>query len=321
MATSPTLWAADGKGKDKYYEHYRLSSSQSSQDLRNWVDQAYFIDNLAQYLDKDFAKNLRDTDFYGRLWELEVVEWLRKTGLALAPTNGKGPDFCLQLNDGNKIWVEAVLSRPDQELKDIEQEALASNGQLYNTPREQTALRYSTSLVGKAKKIKADYLTKYVSKDDYIIIAVSAFAPGAMRPDMDLFMLSILPIDHQVVYFPLNGKTLDETTPRPTHTLKTEHAKKSGALVKKEFIYPGSDFPYINGVLFSEASNLQQLLGACSSRFDAETNTPHIFQNYSSRGLPAEFTDAFYYHKFRNNGDLVTLDCFDPKDPSSGSSN
>ena len=90
-AIKPTIW--DIAGKDKYYEHYRQSESESSKDLRKWVDEAYYSNNLAQYLDKDFIKTLRDDHFYARLWELELAEWLVKTGLKLVPTNGIGPDF------------------------------------------------------------------------------------------------------------------------------------------------------------------------------------------------------------------------------------
>lgn len=75
---------------------------------------------------------------------------------------------------------------------------------------------------------------------------------------------------------------------------------------------PGEDFPYINGILFSEASNLQQLLGSWSSTFNQSTNTPHIFQSYKSKDLPEAFTQIFYYHKFRDNDQMVTLDMREP---------
>lgn len=304
-----SIWLV--QGKDKNYEHYRTSNSESSQVLRKWVDEAYYENNLAQYLDKDFVKTFRNEHFYARLWELELAEWLVKTGLKLVPTNGTGPDFCIELDDGTKIWIEAVLSQADEELEQIQRDALASNGsQTYDTPRNQTALRYSSSLVYKADKIKKNYST-LIGKNDYVLIAVSAFAPGAMRSDIDLFMLAVLPIEYQVVHFSTDGRPLPDV-PRPTHTVKREHAKKSGALVKKEFLYPGEDFPHINGILFSEASNLQQLLGTYSSSFGTTTDTPHVFQSYQSKDLPKEFTSTFYYHKFNNNGDMVSLEQISP---------
>ena len=310
--TKNTIW--DTPGKDKYYEHYRTPNSEASKILHSWVDEAYLTNNLAQFLDKGFVDKLRNEDFYSRLWELEVAEWLQKTGLKLMPTNGKGPDFCIELGDGRKIWVEAVLARADEELEQIQRKALASNGKkAYNTPRDQTALRYSSVLVAKAAKIKAKYVS-YIGKDDYVLIATSAFAPGAMLSDIDLFMLAVLPIEYQVVHFSTDGTPLDPSVLRPTHTVKREHSKKSGALVRKEFIYPGEDFPHINGILFSEASNLQGLLGTISNGFNKSTDTPHIFQSYTSSDLPEEFTRIFYFHKFRNNGDLVSLEMLEPKE-------
>ncbi|MCC7288991.1 hypothetical protein IT414_01185 [bacterium] len=304
-----TVWFPDGK--DKYFEHYRLSSSVTSVDLRRWVDEAYFDKGLSAYLDKGFVNKLRNEDFYGRLWELELAEWLMLVGLKMIPTNGSGPDFCIELTNGSKVWIEATLSRPDVELEQIWKDAMASNGKLYNTPRDETGLRYATSLVAKAEKISSKY-SDLISPDDYVLIAVSAFPPGAMRSDIDMFMRAVLPIDNPVVYFSLDDISLDEKANHPTHTVGAEFTKKSGVKVKKEFLYPGQHFSFIDGVIFSEASNLQELLGVGSGRFDDTTNRPHVFANYAGKELPREFTDNFYFHKFVDKEALVGLEMQEP---------
>lgn len=304
-----SVW--DVSGKDKSFEHYRLSDSITSKDLRRWVDNAYFDKHLDIYLDKNFASTLQNEDFYGRIWELELAEWFQLSNLKMIPTHGIGPDFCIELSNGKKVWVEAVLSRPDTELEQIWKEALSSEGsKAYNTPRKQTALRYSSSLVGKANKIRKNY-SKIISSDDYTLIAISAFPPSSLRSDIDLFMLAILPIDNQVVYFSQDGDKVDDSK-LPTHTILTNYTKKSGSKVKKEFLYPGSHFPFIDGVVFSEASNLQQLLGTLSSRFDETTNRPHVFENYAGKPLPNEFTKHFYFHKFNRMGDLIGIEMVEP---------
>lgn len=303
------IW--DTKGKDKFFEHYRLSKSDTSKALRDWVDEAYYKKNLAQFLDKDFLHDLQEEDFFGRLWELELAEWFTIAGFKMIATNGKGPDFRLKLSDGSTVWIEATLARADEDLEEIWRKAMASKGKLYETPRQETALRYSTSLVGKANKIREKY-SYLISEDDYVLIAVSAFSPGSLRSDIDLFMLSVLPIEHQVIYFTTDGNTLDDLVPRPTHTSVSEYTKKSGSKVKKEFLFPGNHFPFIDGVLFSEASNLQQLLGTFSTSFDDTTNRPHVFANYAGKALPSEFTDHFYSHKFVNNGEMASLIMEDP---------
>lgn len=89
--------------------------------------------------------------------------------------------------------------------------------------------------------------------------------------------------------------------------------KATGALVRKEFLYPGTEFPHIDAVMFSEASNLQQLLGVFSSSFNEDTNKPHIYQNYSGKQIPEEFTQYFFYHKWDDNPPMVSLDMIEPK--------
>jgi len=296
------------QGKDKYYEHYR--TSEHSIDLRKWVDEAYL--KSAQYLDKDWVGNLRNADFYGRLWELEVAEWLLLTGLKMMPTNGVSFDFCVEVEDKSKVWIEAAYSYPDEELRDIEMEALDSNGAVHDTPREQVALRFSSSLFNKANKIKQKYLQS-VGDNNYVIIAVSSFGPDAgMWKSRDVFELAILPINHQLVHFSRDGSPLDPKIPLPSHEVKSEMTKATGVLVKKEFLYPGTEFPHIDAAMFSEASNLQQLLGAFSPSFGQDTNTPHIYQNYSGKEIPEEFTRYFYYHKWRENPPMISLDTIDP---------
>ncbi len=301
-----SVW--DKSGTDKNYEFRR--NSEHSEELRKWVDDAYT--KLAQYLDKDWIVNFRNNDFWGRLWELEIAEWLMLTGLSMIPTNGIGFDFCVELTSGSKVWIEAAYSNPDEELREIEKEALESNGAVRNTPREQVALRYSSSLFHKANKIKEKYL-KNVGKNDFTIIAVSSFAPDVgMWKTRDIFELAVLPINNQVVHFTRDGKPLDPSTPLPTHEIKSEMTKASGALVKKEFLYPGEEFKHIDAVMFSEASNLQGLLGVSSNSFNQSTNTPHIYQNYSGKEIPEEFTKYFYYHKWRDNPPMMSLDMVDP---------
>lgn len=305
--TNNSIWNNDGK--DKSYEFYK--GSDRSEDLRAWVDKALFKDGLIDLLDKNYCDQFRNEDFYGRLWELEILEWLSLAKLELEPTHGKGPDFCVKLSDGKQIWIEAVLARPDEALISISKNSISkTDPKSCKVPNEAIALRYSSSLVAKADKIRKNYS---IPLTDYVIIAVSAFPYREMWPDLSLFMPAILPIEFQLVYFSRDGSPLDETIPRQTHSVKREYEKETGALVKKEFLYPGDHFPFIDGVIFSEASNLQQLLSTSSSAFDDSTNSPHLFPNYSGKPLPEEFSKHFYYHKFGGDSSLVSLELIRPR--------
>jgi hypothetical protein len=302
-----TLWSEPGQ--DKVYEYYRLSSH--SQGLRDWVDEAYCTKGLASFLDRDFIQNLRNVGFYSRLWELELAEWFQTFKLNMIPANGRGPDFCIDLGNGSKVWIEATLSRPDEELEKMWKEALQSGGKEYNTPRQEMVLRYSSSLFGKANVIKEKYLG-LVGEHDFMLIAVSAFPPGSLYPDIEMFMHAVFPIEDQLVYFSQAGSQPNQDSVRPTHTILREYVKKNGALVKKEFLYPGDNFPFIDGVVFSEASNLQELLGTHASSFDDSTNQPHLFPNYSGKSLPELFTKNFYFHKITDRGEMVSLELQNP---------
>lgn len=306
MVDKKTLW--DTKGSDENFEYYRNSTM--AKNLRDWVDEAYYKNELNEYLDKDFVKKLKNEDFFGRLWELELAEWLKNLNFNLMPTRGIGPDFHIKLSKGEDVWIEAVLSRASEEMERDWRENL--NKGEYNMRCQETALRYTSNLFNKAEIIKNRYLEKQISKDDYVLIGISAFKPGSMSPDIDLFMRAVLPIEEQVVHFSIDGSALDKNVIRPTHVISREYIKKTGCKVEKEFLYPGKIFPFVDGILFSEASNLQRLLGVDSSRFDESTNCPHLFPNYSGKKLPGEITERFYFHKFSNLGQMINLEIHSP---------
>ena len=129
-----SMW--DSGGNDKSFEHYRKSASDTSKVLRDWVDKAYYENGLMQYLDNDFVSKLKNNDFFARLWELELAEWLQLLKFKLSHTKGTGPDFYIELSDGRKVWVEAVLSRANEEMERIWRENInwynTKNGKKYN---------------------------------------------------------------------------------------------------------------------------------------------------------------------------------------------
>lgn len=312
---SGSVWTATGK--DKNFRHYRTGDHWKG--LRKWVDDAYYGNNLKDLLDNNFVDQLQNHDFFARLWELELAEWLDLTGLKLMPTNGKGPDFCIELPDGRKVWIEAVLATPNEAMDKKWRERIGKPGELvqaYDFPKDENALRYASSLYTKAVKIKDKYVDNgMIGTDDFVLIAVSAFPLGALHSDIEHFMRAALPMGDPVVHFSRDGSPLDPNIVRATHTDKPEYVKENGAQVLKQFLYPGTYFPYVDGVLFSEASNLQGLLGAWSSRFNDATNVPHVFPNHASqKALPADFTDNFYIHEFvKDNSTFMSLNTIDPK--------
>lgn len=311
---SDSIWLI--QGKDQNYEHYRTSPRSGK--LRKWVDNTYFTEGIKVLLDKNFAERLQNDNFFARLWELGLAKWLYLSGLRLIPTNGRGPDFCIQLDGGRKIWIEAVLAGASDELDQEWRANIAPHGELmtmHDFPKDANALRYATSLKTKADKIKHKYIDKgMIGADDIVMIGISGFPPGALHPDMEHFLRAILPMGDELVHFSTDGKPLDRTVPRATHTDQLAYVNKNGSDVLKQFLYPGTHFSYIDAVIFSEASDLQGLLGTWSMHFDDSTNVPHIFPNYASKkALPTELTDCFYTHEFATNDPLISVVPHNPK--------
>lgn len=309
-----TLWAETGKSTE--YEHRR--TTKSTAELRKWTDEAYYNKNLRAVLDNDFPARFRDHDFFSRLWELELADWLYLANLSLIPTNGVGPDFCVELSDGRKIWIEAVLATAGAELDELWRSRIAAPGELseaYDFPKQETALRYGNSLVEKGDHFnpKDGKYNKFIGPDDFSIIAVSGFPPGALASGIEHFLRAALPMGDPVVHFTTDGSPLDPSVTRATHTDLPDYIKPNGSTVLKQFLYPGTYFPFVDAVLFTEASNLQQLLGTYPSSFDDSTNIPHIFPNFASqKPLPAEFTDNFYLHEFVDGSPMMSLRTIEP---------
>ena len=310
-----SIWSEEGK--DTNYQWYR--SRDSFQKLRDWANEVYYAEGMSQYLDKNFLSQLRNNNFFARTWELKVAEYLRRTGLRLLPTNGAGADFCIELEDGRKIWIEVVLATADDDLNRIKENALKTQG-LYNFPQNEMTLRYSSSLFSKASKIRTNYLGKCIGSDDIVLIAISGVAPGSgLNPEMEHFLRAITPMGDPVVHFSTDGNPLDPSVRLSTHSDMPSIIKKNGSVVLKQFLYPGTEFPFIDGVLFAEARDLQELMGRVynifdENEFDGSLDPPHIFPNYASKKqIPSELTDYFYLHKFVDNPPLISLEEQEPK--------
>lgn len=307
-----TVWNISGT--DIHYEHYRNSSRMP--ELQQWVDDAYHGKSLAAFLDENFLEEMRNNDFFARLWELKLAEELMSTGLTMVPTNGTGPDFCIQLSDGRNVWIEAVLPTPDDAMDEAWRASISRNGELakvFDFPKDENALRYGSSLFTKAIKIREKYMDKTID-GSFMLIAISGFPPGSLHSDIEHFMRAALPMGDPVVHISTTDQPIDPDVVRPTHTGQPEYTKKNGSIVLKQFLYPGTYFPFVDGVLFTEASDLQQILGTYSSRFDDSTKVPHVFPNHASnKKLPSEFTNNFYNHEFIEDSPLISLRVTHPR--------
>jgi len=116
-----------------------------------------------------FASEFR-RDFPARAWEVHVLHYLQRSGVALATSPPMGPDFKGVL-DGRKLWVECVIVTSgvgdDAVLQPSKHQSLVALG-----PSEKVALRYASALTSKLAKI-AHYRKKgIIATDDAVLVAL-----------------------------------------------------------------------------------------------------------------------------------------------------
>lgn len=299
-------------GSDSNYEHARQANGLA--ELREWMDQQYYAEGLKDYLDDNFLSELRNNGFNARLWELALAAKLKVTGLRMIPTHGVGPDFCIELPGGGRAWIEAVHTGADDAQAQEWMDRLQAKGGEFDTQIDEVVLRFSSSLYGKAVKINQKYLST-VGADDFMLIGVASLDIHLMWTGLDTFMKAVYPIGAPVVHFTTDGSKLDPAVKRPTHAPQPTAVKKSGVEVKKEFLYPGDEFPFIDGVLYSEASDIQQLRGTSSTSFNETTAALHIFGSHSGKQLPGALTKLFYNHVLTEGDNMISVEMIEPQSP------
>lgn len=297
-----SIW--DLTGKNDYYEWIRTTEGLDT--FRSWFDDQYYDKGLKSYLDPRFLDEFRNNEPYSRIWELELARQLIASGLTLDPTQGRGPDFRITLGDGVTVWVEAVLATPDDDLRRFYKAVLGKG--MFDFPKEKFTLRYTSVLRKKANKYKEYVKNGLVSENDIKIIAVSGFGYGMeMSSGIEHFLRAIAPIGDPVIHITRDGSPVPKDTPLSSHSNISEYLNKNGSPVPKKFLFPGDEFKHIDGVIFSEISNVQEMLGKHSA-YDDSTAKLHLFPNFSAQNtLPPALCDAMYHHKIVVSGDMISI--------------
>ncbi len=297
-----SIW--DLTGKNNYYEWMRTTEGLDT--FRSWFDDQYYDKGLKSYLDPRFLDEFRNNEPYSRIWELELARQLIASGLTLDPTQGRGPDFRITLGDGATVWIEAVLATPDDDLRRFYKAVLGKG--VFDFPKEKFTLRYTSVLRKKAYKYEEYIKNGIVGEKDIKIIAVSGFGYGLeMSSDIEHLLRAIAPVGDPVIHLTRDGSPLLKDKPLSSHNNISEYVNKNGASVPKKFLFPGDEFRHIDGVIFSEISEVQEMLGKHSA-YDDSTAKLHLFPNFSAQNtLPPALCDAMYYHKIVVSGDMISI--------------
>ena len=195
---------------------------------------------------EDFVAQFR-SDFPQRSWELYVLGWLAGTGATIERSPREGPDFRAHHPGVGRFWVECVVPTAGREANRV-WERSDDVTRWAGRPDEPLALRYTSVLQEKIRKVARYRTRNIVAPDEPVIVALNQ---GGIR-DSHLHDVE-LPLAYKVLYGvgdpvirvdPYAHTTSAETLPRMQ--LKTA----SGALVSSA-IFSESASGVIAGVLLA----------------------------------------------------------------------
>lgn len=177
---------AQGKRTNNFFEEkagdndvYKFNQSHPNrQEVRDYCSKllehhwTYCADNHFQ---QDAVENPQQ-----RWWEM-YLSWVlfKVAGFKGQPVQGEGPDFCMALPDGKKLWVEAIAAKVGAGQNEVTRPPSGHAGTL---PTEKIVLRVTSAFADKVKKIEKYIAQGIIAAEDAVVIAINT---GEMR-DSDL---------------------------------------------------------------------------------------------------------------------------------------
>lgn len=115
-----------------------------------------------------------------RWWEM-YLSWVlfRIGGFKNLSTQADGPDFCVILPGGKKLWVEAIAVKVGTGENEVVRPAPGQAGIL---PADKMVLRFTSAFTDKVKKMEKYIFQKIIDPEDGVLIAINT---GEMR-DSDI---------------------------------------------------------------------------------------------------------------------------------------
>lgn len=170
---------------------------------RFYIEQAFSLSE--KFLDVDFKAQIKvKGNFFSRLWELQLCTILLHNSYKLIepPRSKKSParpDFCVEHNDGSKIWIEATCPQ----LGPLEKKPEMIPGQLYTRNSnifdelQLSAPRIINSTLEKYKKLDSYKNNPDFSPKDKFILAIntdqiSHHEPADMAKELVLYGMGLM---------------------------------------------------------------------------------------------------------------------------------
>lgn len=151
---------------------------------REWYEGNW--SKVQKYLDNNFLDRFKlEAEHHARAWEFHLAAVLFEKGLLLQEKTWKyGPDFCINLSDGKKLWIEAIACDlgtvdPVEPYPDMKPGAIYSFGGNIEDIHRPRALRITSAIDTKLKKFRkylGDSQKSGVQFGDCLLIAVNGSA-------------------------------------------------------------------------------------------------------------------------------------------------
>ena len=310
------IWCADGE--DELYQSIR--NDVCYQDLKDAIARAY--DEVKEFLDSDFLREF-STHFLDRYFELCLAKELNTKFQLLPKPKGIDLDFYVQLQNKQKVWIEATRAQVNKSALKAESREevnnMTSDIEIDAMHPQASVLRFTNSLSKKVEQV-GKYRDK-IDKNDYILIAVLGYREADISTNSDFslpaFLRAVYPLGEQQVTDLLHQSKQNHgyelTSPIERYITKRGH--KGPAPIPKNIIYPGDNYPLLDGVIFIEATNVQQLWGC----FKINDKYPNLFLRYNNRTIPDKLTQHFTYWTMKQGDDNLRIYSWQPHDRLSAS--
>ncbi|MGU3541020.1 hypothetical protein [Methylobacterium sp. A54F] len=246
------LWSVDGDDLDRGYLNLRTASCPEEQDMRLHLDHLWEM--YAPYADTTFRQGFaRDPN--ARFWEMYLGCCLLDAGkrLMLAaerPSRGGQPDICV-LEDGRRIWIEAIAPEPGEGEDGVcGPTPINRGGRVGRMPTRQAQLRTTGALLKKTQVFERYLRQGVVAPEDVRIVAIGAggFGIYATERPLPLIVSSVFPLGDAYVTLDRDTGEVVGSGYEPSYEIERSGSAK-GPIPRMAFLDP--TFTQISAALWS----------------------------------------------------------------------
>lgn len=201
-----------------------------------------------RYADNHFLNEIKlENKFHDRFWEMHLGNVLLEKGFEIF-SKDNGPDFRIQINEENDVWIEAITSSDGEEGRVDSVTSLQVSREASLVSEDKVVLRLRNAIESKSEKIKKYLDDGVVSNNEPIVIAINTAKINSIINYEDLIryaQMSCFGVTSEYILNLKNGKFSQVYT--------SDITKSSGSSVPVN-IFLNQNYSHISGILLSRAS-------------------------------------------------------------------